>query len=147
VASSPLTAQKRYAGTGRPTPRLPLTASAWHIQAHVHADDAARERDKHTQACSVLGTHIDASEWNAAEGITAYTGQSQVEGGWRFLKDPRFFGSALLVKKPRRLAGLLLVMTLALFVYSVAQRRLRAPLATDHETVPNHMKQPTTSPT
>jgi transposase len=38
-------------------------------------------------------------------------------------------------------------MTLALLVYSVAQRRLRQPLAHRHETVPNHINHPTTSPT
>jgi transposase len=40
-----------------------------------------------------------------------------------------------------------MVMTLALLVYSVAQRRLRQQLAPHHETVPNHINQPTTSPT
>jgi hypothetical protein len=37
-------------------------------------------------------------------------------------------------------------MTRALLVYSVAQRRLRQPLA-HHATVPNHINPPTTSPT
>jgi transposase len=38
-------------------------------------------------------------------------------------------------------------MTLALLVYSVAQRRLRKQLAKHRETVPNQIHQPTTSPT
>src|SRR4029453_3278458 len=49
--------------------------------------------------------------------------------------------------KPNRIAGLLMVMTLALLVYSVAQRRLRKQLAQHQETVPNQINQPTTSPT
>src|SRR5262249_37118245 len=93
------------------------------------------------------GTNIDASELGDAEVIVAYKGQSQVAGGFRFLKDPLFFVSSLFVKKPSRIEGLLMVMTLALLVYSVAQRRLRAQLATHHETVPNQISQPTTSPT
>ena len=40
-----------------------------------------------------------------------------------------------------------MVMTLALLVYSVAQRRRRAQLATHQETVPNQIHQPTPSPT
>jgi transposase len=147
VASSQLTEHKRYAGKGRPTPRTPLKASAWQIQAHVHADDEALERDKHTKACYVLGTNIDASALRDAEVIIAYKGQAQVEGGFRFLKDPLFFVSSLFVKKPSRIEGLLMVMTLALLVYSVAQRRLRAQLVTHQETVPNQINQPTTSPT
>jgi transposase len=66
---------------------------------------------------------------------------------FRFLKDPLFFVSSLFVKKPNRIEGLLMVMTLALLVYSVAQRRLRMQLATHQETVPNQINQPTTSPT
>jgi transposase len=147
VESSQLTEHTRYAGKGRPTPSTPLKAIEWQIQAQVHADDATMEQAKQAQACFVLGTNIDASELNDAEVITAYKGQSQVEGGFRFLKDPLFFVSSLFVKKPNRIEGLLMVMTLALLVYSVAQRRLRKQLATHHETVPNQINQPPPSPT
>lgn len=40
-----------------------------------------------------------------------------------------------------------MVMTLALLVYSVAQRRLRKQLAENQETVPDQINQPTPSPT
>ena len=70
-----------------------------------------------------------------------------MEGGFRFLKDPLFFVSSLFVKKPTRIEGLLMVMTLALLVYSVTQRRLRKQLAQTHETVPNQINQPTPLPT
>ena len=43
--------------------------------------------------------------------------------------------------------GLLMVMTLALLVYSIAQRRLRQALATQNETLPNQINQPTKTPT
>jgi transposase len=127
VASSHLTAHKRYAGKGRPTASTPRKAIEWHIQAHVLADDEAMERDKQVKACYVLGTNIAASELSDTEVIAAYKGQAHVEGGFRFLKDPLFFVSSLFVKKPTRIEGLLMVMTLALLVYSVTQRRLRQP--------------------
>src|SRR4030095_7545109 len=136
-----------WRGLGRPTPRTPLKASAWQIQAQVHLDNEAIERDKHTKACDVLGPNIDASALCDAEVITAYKGQAQVEGGFRFLKAPLFFVSSLFVQKPSRIAGLLMVMTLALLVYSVAQRRMRQQLARPTEPVPNPTNQPTTSPT
>jgi transposase len=60
---------------------------------------------------------------------------------------PPIFAQNLGVKKPSRIEGLLMVMTLALLIYSVAQRRLRKQLATHHETVPNQIHQPTASPT
>ena len=147
VASSHLTEHKRYAGKGRPTPSTPLKAIAWQIQGHVRTDDETIEQDKQAKACYVLGTNIDASEVSDTEVIAAYKGQAHVEGGFRFLKDPLFFVSSLFVKKPSRIEGLLMVMTLALLVYSVAQRRLRTQLAEHHETVPNQIHQPTTSPT
>jgi transposase len=62
--------------------------------------------------------------------------------GFRFLKDPLFFVSSLFVKKPCRIQGLSMVMTLALRVYAVAQRRLRQPLAHHQETVPNQIHIP-----
>jgi transposase len=147
VESSHLTAHKRYTGKGRPTASTPLKASEWQIQAQVLANDQAMARDQPAKACYVRGTNIDASELSDTEVIVAYKGQAQVEGGFRFLKDPLCFGSLLFVKKPNRIEGLLRVMTLALLVYSVAQRRLRKPLAANHETVPNHINHPTPSPT
>jgi transposase len=142
-----LSEHQRYARKGRPTPRLPVKAIDWQIQAHVRPAEAATEHQKHRHACVVLGINIGTSEWQDTEVITAYTRQSQVEGGFRFLKDPLFFVSSLFVKKPCRIQGLLMVMTLALLVYAVAQRRLRQQLAHHQETVPNQINQPTTTPT
>jgi transposase len=81
------------------------------------------------------------------EVIQAYKGQSRVEGGFRLLKDPLLFVSSLFVQQPCRIPGLWMVMTLALLVYSVTQRRLRQELAAHNETVPNHIHQPTAAPT
>jgi transposase len=125
VAVSHLSAHTRDAGQGRPTPHTPRQASAWDIQAQARSDDAAIARLQHGKACFVLGSHIDASQLSDPEVIHAYKGQSHVEGGVRFLKDPLLFVSSVFVKKPCRIQGLLMVMTLALLVYSVAQRRLR----------------------
>jgi transposase len=58
-----------------------------------------------------------------------------------------FFVSSLFVNKPSRLQGLLMVMTLALLVYSVAQRRMRHQLAQQHDTLPNQIGQPGSRPT
>ena len=73
----------------------------------------------------MIGSNIPLEQLSDVEVITAYKAQAQAEGGFRFLKDPLFFVSSLFVKKPSRIQGLLMVMTLALLVYSVTQRRLR----------------------
>ena len=125
VESSHLREHQRDAGTGRPTPPPPLTGIAWHRQAHVRPDDETIGHHKQGQACCVLGTTIGPREWWETAVIAASKGQSRVAGGCRCLTDPRCFVSSLLGKKPRRIAGLLMVMPLALLGYAVAQRRLR----------------------
>src|SRR5713101_663928 len=138
---------KRYACKGRPTPTTPIKAIEWQIQAQVQPNDAQIGPRKQHKACFVVGTNIDASQLSDAEVIRAYKGQAQAEGGFRFLKDPLFFVSSLFVKKPSRIQGLLMVMTLALLVYSVTQRRLRQALARQNDTLPNQIHQPTRRPT
>jgi transposase len=138
---------KRYAGKGRPTPTTPLKAIAWQIHAQVRPHDEQLRQRKQQKACFVVGTNIDASQLSDAEVLRAYKGQAQAEGGFRFLKDPLFFVSSLFVKKPSRIQGLLMVMTGALLVYSVAQRRLRQQLVQQNQTVPNQIHHPTHRPT
>jgi transposase len=147
VESYSMIEHKRDAGKGRPTPHTPLKAIEWPIQPRVRPDQEAMGHHTQVKAGFVLGTNIGASELSDAEVMAAYKGQSGVEGGCRFLKDPLFFVSSLFVKKPSRIEGLLMVMTLALLVYAVAQRRMRQQLVRHHETVPNHINQPITSPT
>jgi transposase len=78
----------------------------------------------------------------------AYKNQNNtVERGFRFLKDPLMFTSSLFVKKPERIMGLLMVMTLALLVYSIAQRRLHKVLKEVQETLPNQIRKETAKPT
>jgi transposase len=147
LVSFNLIEHKRYAGRGRPTPNTPRKDPQWQIQAHVRPAEEAIRYQKQRKACFVLGTNIGVSELSDTAVISAYKRQSRVEGGFRFLKDPLFFVSSLFVKKPCRIQGLLMVMTLALLVYSVAQRRLRQQLARHQDTIPNQINHPTASPT
>lgn len=139
--------RKHYTGTGRPTPSRPIKSIAWQMRAQVRPDQERRECRKQQGACFVIGTNIAVSQVSDPAVIQAYKAQAQAEGGFRFLKDPLFFVSSLFVKKPCRIQGLLMVMTLALLVYSVTQRRLRHQLARQHETLPNQINQPTERPT
>ena len=147
VTTPELIEHKRYAGKGRPSAQTPIQSIAWQMRAQVRPDAAAIWRHKQHQGCFVLGTNIETDDLSDEEVIVAYKAQSQVEGGFRFLKDPLFFVSSLFVKKPSRIQGLLMVMTLALLVYPVAQRRLRQELARQQESLPNQINQPTQRPT
>lgn len=142
-----LTAHKRYGKKGRPNPDTPLKATQWQIQAQVRPDAEHIKHAKQLGSCFVLGSNIPAQQLSDVEVIAGYKAQAQAEGGFRFLKDPLFFVSSLFVKKPSRIQGLLMVMTLSLLVYSVAQRRLRQELARQNDTLPNQINQPTSRPT
>ena len=99
-------------------------------------------------SCFVLGTTIPKNELTDKEIILAYKNQSNaVERGFRFLKDPLMFTSSLFVKKPKRIMGLLMVMTLALLVYAIVQRRLHQILKDLQETIPNQIRKETSKPT
>jgi len=147
VDTSSLIEHPHYACKGRPTPNTLIKAIDWQIHAQVRPDQERMESRKQHNACFVVGTNIDASQWSDLEVMQAYKGQAQAEGGFRFLKDPLFFVSSLFVKKPCRMQGLLMVMTFALLVYSVTQRRLRQQLARQGGTVPNQINQLTARPT
>ena len=147
VGSSRLIEHKHYASKGRPMPTSPIQSIAWQMQAQARPAQEQIAYYKECKACFVVGTNIVPSQLSDPEVIRAYKGQAQAEGGFRFLKDPLFFVSSLFVKKPCRIQGLLMVMTLALLVYSVTQRRLRQHLAHQTETVPNQINQPTARPT
>ena len=146
VASTELIEHKRSADKGRPSPKTPIQAIEGQIQTQVDPDAEALWRHKPHKGCFVVRTHIEVSELSDEPVIAAYKAQNQVENGFRFLKDPLFFVSSLLVKKPCRIQGLLMVMTLAVWVYSVVQRRLRQELARRKESLANPLNQPTQRP-
>src|SRR5262249_60474775 len=122
-------------------------AIEWQMHAQVRPAQEVIKAHKQQSACFVIGTNIPARHVSDAEVIRAYKAQSNVEGGFRFLKDPLFFVSSLFVKKPSRIQGVLLVMTLALLVYALTQRRLRQQLARQQASLPNQINQPTQRPT
>ena len=98
-------------------------------------------------ACVVIGTHRDASHVSDLQVLQADTAHRQVASGGRCLKDPVFFVASLLVQQPCRIPGLRMVLTLALLVEAVTQRRLRGPGVRHHDTIPKQINQPTEQPT
>ena len=137
----------RYAKKGRPTSQTPIKDMSFQINAHLIVDAEKIEAALKRKATFVVGSNIPNEHLSDEAVIQAYKDQSAVETGFRFLKDPLFFVSSLFVKKPSRIQGLLTVMTLALLVYSVAQRRMRDSLKAQEETLPDQIGRPTDRPT
>lgn len=139
--------QKKFESKGRPKPETPYKL-IYHITGVVQEREEAKQEAIRQSSCFVIGTTISENEMADADVIMAYKNQNNtVERGFRFLKDPIMFTSSLFVKKPERIMGLLMVMTLALLVYAIAQRRLHQSLKSLQETLPNQIRKETTKPT
>ena len=120
--------KKKYLSKGRPSEKSSFKFY-YYIEGTILLNIEKKNRAIREGSCFVVGTNITDKELSAKEVILAYKKQNNsVEKGFRFLKDPYFFTSSLFVKKPSRIMGLLMVMILALLVYSIAQRRLRLAL-------------------
>ncbi len=142
-----LTPHKHYTKKGRPSAQAKAAGVRWQIQVTFSVDDNVIETQSQHNACFVIGSNIKDKELTDIELFRGYKSQSNVEGGFRFLKDPLFFVSSLFLKKPSRIEALLMIMTLSLFVYSIAQRRIRANLKAQDQTIPNQINQPVQRPT
>ena len=133
----------KFGGRGRPKKDANPDSIQYQIAIEVKprplVDDIKRK------ALFILGTSV--LELTPQEVIATYKQQGHVERGFRFLKDPYFFVSSLYLKSPKRIESLLMVMTLALLVYTIAQRRLRRALKATSDTIPNQIHKPTATPT
>ena len=148
LSQTKVIATPRYQKKGRPKASDKPESMIYTAYAEIEADQSRQEQLIKLKSCYVIGTNISRAELSADQVITAYKNQNaSIERGFRFLKDPYFFASSLFIKKPSRLMALLMVMTLALLVYSIAQRRLRHQLETTGEQLVNQINQATNKPT
>jgi len=147
LGEAEVTEKRKYSGKGRPKKDTSYETT-YHVRSKFEERKEAIEVQINESSCYVLASTVPKEELNDEEVVKGYKGQnSSVERGFRFLKDPLFFASSFFVKKPERIMGLLLVMTLALLVYSIAQRMLRRHLLENERTLPNQINKPTHTPT
>ncbi len=78
--------------------------------------------------------------------LSEYKGQSKTESGFKFIKDDAFEVSSIFLKKPERIAALMMVMTLCLMVYAIAQFDFRSALVAAQDTIPSQTKKETSKP-
>ena len=136
-----------YEGKGRPKKDQTPTLTRYQVTVENVADVDKIEQMKIKEAHYIIGGNTDPEALDNQAVIKAYKQQYHVERGFRFLKDPLFFVASLFVKSPKRIMALLMVMLLSLLVYGIAERRMRASLAEQKETLPNQISQATATPT
>ncbi|TMO02819.1 hypothetical protein CWB66_12745 [Pseudoalteromonas sp. S558] len=126
IATQQFIKHKVYEGKGRPKKDAPVKNIEWQITAEIEENETAIKQIVEQKSCFVLATNIDKKSLSPEDLLKHYKAQSEVEKGFRFLKDPLFFVSSLFIKKPSRIDALLMVMTLSLLVYSISQSGMSA---------------------
>jgi transposase len=147
ITAAPIIIRK-HQQNGRPKKGVLGNIAGYKLQGEVIKDtkkiDLARVmKGRFILATNQLNTDLLPDERILSE----YKEQSKTESGFKFIKDNSFEVSSIFLKKPERVAALMMIMTLCLMVYSVAQYRLRESLKELNEHVPNQNGKLTQNPT
>jgi len=143
-----IVAKSHYKSKGRPRPEDKVSHYTYHIQANLVEDEAVIQTYRHQTGRFILATNLlDDKKWTADLLLQEYKAQQTTERGFRFIKDPLFFASRVFLKSTKRIMALVMIMTLALMVYSLGQFQLRQALEKTNSTLPNQKGTPTTRPT
>ena len=134
-----------YDKPGRPAKDAEPVGYAWRVAGEVQPDPVAVRAAQRKLGMYVVGTNaLDESSHSSESLLRLYRSQGgSVERGFRFLKDPLFFAGGVYLKKAERVMSLLMVMSLGLLVYSLAEKSLRDALIEKNETVPDQKGKPT----
>jgi transposase len=115
------------------------------IKAKIKADKRVLAQERKKLGRFVLATNdLDLT---VDEILSYYKSQGNVERGFMFLKDKTFHVSEVYLKKESRIEALSMIMVLCLFLYSIAQWKLRSRLKETNKFVKNQVKKPSQSPT
>ncbi len=139
----------RFKKKGRPGKDASPDYFVWQIEGSVSTTIEVRAGKLRRKSCFILATNeIDETKLDEEEIIRRYKkDQQKVERGFRFLKDPQFLAATLFLKKPERIMGLLMVMTLSLLIYASLEYKIRKALKDNDETFPNQKGIPIKKPT
>ena len=140
--------EKKYARKGKPAAGDEAAIVGYKFDLVLERNEEAVRTLLNKKGRFILSTNdMDAESYPAARMLAEYKAQHGVERGFRFLKDPWFMVDSVFLKSPRRIEALMMVMTLCLLVYNVAQYRLRDKLKTTGETLPNQLDKEVRNPT
>jgi len=147
ISCSNLVVVQCYAKAGRPTNGAKKIAAGHQVEASFERIQSKIDSEIEHKSCFVLATNIPETDLPAAHVLDEYKGQDCVEKCFGFMKAPSFFAASFFVKSVERIQAMLVIMTLALLIYTVAQRRLRQWLKDNKKTIPSQIKKPLDRPT
>ena len=137
----------QHKGKGKPGKNAEPTIKGYKIKGHLTRDEDKIALLKCGKGRFVLATNqLDRAVLPDDAMLSEYKGQSKTESGFKFIKDDAFEVSSVFLKKPERIAALMMIMTLCLMVYALSQYELRQALAAANDTIPSQTKKQIANP-
>ncbi len=148
ILTSSIVPVEKHGKMGRPRKGEAKQCLGYQVHVQIQRNDEAIQQQLHTKGRFILATNDNDKQAYPDKRILAdYKSQQTVENGFRFLKNPDFLADTLFLKSPKRIAALMMVMTLCLLVYNLAQSQVRSTLQACADTLPNQLGKPTPTPT
>ena len=138
----------KHKKAGRPKEGSETEAIGYRVISEMVRNKETIETHLNRKGRFILATNdLDKESFSDERMLEEYKEQQNVEQGFRFLKDPWFMVDSIFLKSPKRIEALMMIMTLCLMVYNLAQYRLREALKAENETLPNQINKPIQNPT
>ena len=129
-----------YGKKGKPKSDEKPNLKGYKVNLSFELNQIETERELTKKGRIILATNdLDTTNYPDEKILSEYKEQQNVERGFRFLKDPWFMVDSIFLKSTRRIESLMMVMTLCLLVYNIAQYNLRKKLKEEKETLPNQL--------
>lgn len=116
--------EMKYSKKGRPSSDDEKILSGYYIETKFCRNEEAIHKILNKKGRFILATNDLDADYTDSMILENYKEQQKVESGFRFIKDPWFMVDSVFLKSPRRIAALMMVMTLCLLVYNIAQYKL-----------------------
>ncbi len=139
---------EKYTAKGRPNKNTPKQIVGYRVGSIIASNLDVIAQHKQRLGRFILGTNqLDKEALSNADILIQYKEQSQVESGFKFIKDDAFELDSIFLSTPKRIAALMMIMTLCLMVYNFAQYHIRKCLNDCNDVLPNQQGKPTQKPT
>lgn len=143
-----ITPISKHSGRGKPKNGTEKVVTNYKVDTAFERDQEEITKQLNRKGRFILATNeLNTEKYKKEEILEKYKEQQNVEGGFRFLKDPWFMVDSIFLKLPRRIEALMMIMTLCLLVYNVGQYRLRKRLKEQNITLPNQPGKEISNPT
>ncbi|MHB1949464.1 MAG: IS1634 family transposase [Gammaproteobacteria bacterium] len=148
VITSQVVEVKKYAKKGKPRLGEEKIVVGYRLESSFERNEKEIDKILNKKGRFILATNdLDKENYPDRLMLIEYKEQQNVEGGFRFIKDPWFMLDSIFLKSPKRIEALMMVMTLCLMIYNVAQYKLRKNIKEKNETLPNQLNKQIQNPT